>query len=442
MNVHSAAELIRRYDVPVPRYTSYPTVPAWSTQFSVADHEAALAVAARDPRPLSIYVHIPFCRELCRFCGCNVIVTRDRGRVERYLDAVAAEAQLVARLLGRRRRVSRLHLGGGTPTFLDEAQLDRLWRALGTAFDVLPGAELSVEVNPTGARVSQLELLAARGFSRLSVGVQDFAPAVQEAIGRTQTWEDTRAIVDGARRAGFRGVSVDLIYGLPRQTRESFIHTVDEALAIGPDRLSLFSFAFVPQLKPQQRRLPQAELPSGAAKLELFIAADEALRAAGYVAVGMDHFARPGDPLAEAAHSGRLGRDFQGYTVERGQDTVGLGVTSISSLAGAYAQNDKRPSEYERAVREGRLATERGIALTDDDRRRRAAITSLMCGLPVELGDFPDEARALSRFADDGIVELAGGRVRVTGSGRLFVRNVAALFDAHRNGARVMATAV
>jgi oxygen-independent coproporphyrinogen-3 oxidase len=432
-----SAELLRRLDVAVPRYTSYPTVPAWSETFGPADHARALAAAGtRAEAPLSLYVHIPFCQELCNYCGCNVVITRDQRRVERYLDALALEARLVAEQLGARRTVSRVHFGGGTPTFLEERQLAALWRALTASFRVADGAELAVEINPVVTRASQLELLGSLGFNRLSIGVQDFDPAVQAAIARVQTVDETRAMMELARRIGFGSINLDLIYGLPRQTVASFRRTVQQVAALGPDRVAVFSFAYVPSLRPHQKRLPVAEIPTGMAKLELFQTAREELCGAGYRAIGMDHFARPDDELAMAAERGLVGRDFQGYTVSRAPDTVALGATAISQLGRAYAQNEKSLGVYEAHIAAGRLATERGIWISEDDWERGAIIESLMCNFQADLGldgplRYADELARLRQPETDGLVRIDGRHITVTPLGRLFVRNVAMVFDAH-----------
>jgi oxygen-independent coproporphyrinogen-3 oxidase len=433
-----STELLRRLDVPGPRYTSYPTVPVWSERFGPEEHGRALARAGASApdAPLSIYVHIPFCRELCTYCGCNVVITRDAGKVERYLAAIADEAVLVAERLGARRSVSRVHLGGGTPTFLDEKQLFSLWMALTGPFQLREDAEQAVEINPVVTRPSQLALLAELGFQRLSMGVQDFEPSVQAVIGRVQTVEQTRAMMESARALGYRSINLDLIYGLPRQTKETVRASVRKVIELGPDRVAAFSFAFVPAVRPHQRRLPVADLPSGTDKLALFGVIRDELTAAGYRAIGMDHFALPSDELATAAAAHTLGRDFQGYTVERAPHTVAFGVSGISDLGDAYAQNVKSLSQYERAIADGRLATERGVVLDEDDQLRRQVIERLMCDFSVELDArrFAPELARLRDHARDGLVELDGGRITITPLGRLFVRNVAMVFDAYLDG--------
>jgi oxygen-independent coproporphyrinogen-3 oxidase len=425
-------ELLARLDIPAPRYTSYPTVPAWREAFTSAHHAAALARAAASPdEPLSIYVHIPFCHRMCSYCGCNVVVARHVERADPYLDAIEREAEIAAGHLGARRTTSRLHLGGGTPTFLDEPRLERLWRALTRHFRIADGAELAIEVDPVVTSRGQIALLAGLGFRRLSLGVQDFDPAVQSAIGRHQTLHETRAVIEHARAVGFSSVNLDLIYGLPRQTPASWRRTLSDAISLSPDRTAVFSFAYVPDAKPHQRRLPVADIPHGRAKLALYAQAHDAFVAEGYVPIGMDHFARPDDELACAARAGRLWRDFQGYTTRVGE-TVALGPSAISEVGGAYAQNQHRLSAWQDALAAGRLATARGHLLDEDDRMRRALITHLMCNFEVDLGAAATRhAAALDPFEADHLLVRDGTRIRLTPLGRPFVRNVAMVFDAY-----------
>jgi oxygen-independent coproporphyrinogen-3 oxidase len=420
-------ELLAKYDVPGPRYTSYPTVPEWNESFGAAGHARALAQAGS---ALSLYVHIPFCREMCTYCGCNVVVSKDPRRADRYLDALAHELDLVAAQLGERRVLSRLHLGGGTPTFLDEEQLRRLWRHISSSFDVAGDAELAVEIDPAVTSVGQLELLRSFGWNRLSMGVQDLEPSVQQAINRIQTVEETAAAIATARRLGFRSVNLDMIYGLPRQTEASWTRTMDQIVTFAPDRISLFSFAYVPASRPHQKKLAVFGFPTGREKMELFELARDRLMAAGYRDIGLDHFALESDELAIARREGRLWRDFQGYTVGR-YDTIGTGVTGISSVGGAYVQNLRSLIAHESAVSRGELPTARGMWLSDDDRARREVITSLMCNLTAELPDGIDAD--LTELVADRIVtvDAIGRRVTVTDVGRRFLRNVAMKFDAY-----------
>jgi oxygen-independent coproporphyrinogen-3 oxidase len=435
--------LLARLDVPGPRYTSYPTAPMWTTAFGPADHARALEASARAAsEPISLYVHIPFCREMCTYCGCNVIVTKDPRKADRYLDAVTRELALVAERLGARRTLSRLHLGGGTPTSLTIAQLERLAKAIFDRFSVAAGAELAVEIDPMVTSYEQLALLAALGWNRLSMGVQDFEPRVQEAVRRIQSVEQTAETVAWARRLGYRSVNFDLIYGLPFQTAESWARTIARVVELGPDRIATYSFAHVPAAKPHQRLLPIANLPGAKEKIGLLRVANEGLRAAGYRAIGMDHFARPEDELSRALDERRLWRDFQGYTVKRAADTIGVGVSGISSLAGAYAQNVKSLAAHEAAIAERRLPVERGLLLDDDDRRRREVITGLMCNGWIDVGDgFATELDALEPFVRDGVVEVKGTEISLTPLGRMFVRNVAMVFDAYlaREGEQLLA---
>ena len=366
-------DLIRRLDVPGPRYTSYPTVPEWTDSFGPKDTAQALVQAGEQApsSPLSIYVHIPFCREMCSYCGCNVVVSNDPTKADRYLEAMAREIRLVAGHLGQRRTLSRIHYGGGTPTFLDERQLLKLWRALTDELTVLGDAEAAVEIDPVVTRREQLALLRGLGFNRLSMGVQDFDPAVQEAVNRVQTVDQTRALVDYARDIGFSSVNFDLIYGLPMQTTESWRRTLEVVTGMRPDRLSVFSFAFVPDAKPHQKRLPVAQMATGPKKLDLFRVAHDTFVDAGYRWIGMDHFALPDDELAQAQTKRILWRDFQGYTIQRAADTIAFGVTGIGSVAGAYTQSVKSLLQYQTALGKDELPTERGCWLTKDDERRR-----------------------------------------------------------------------
>ncbi|HEX8954353.1 MAG TPA: oxygen-independent coproporphyrinogen III oxidase [Polyangia bacterium] len=430
-------ELVQRLEVAAPRYTSYPTVPAWSDAFGPDDHARALveAAAAAD-EPLSLYVHIPFCKELCTYCGCNVVITRDQGRVERYLATLGQELAMTAARLGRRRTLTRLHFGGGTPTFLDERQLTQLWSDITAQFTVAADAEVAIEVDPVVTSAAQLALLGGFGFNRISMGVQDFDPIVQRAVNRVQSVEETRDAIAHARSVGFRSVNLDLIYGLPHQTTESFARTMDTIVGLGPDRVACFSFAHVPAVRPNQRRLPLAAIPTGADKLALLEVAQDRLAAAGYRAIGMDHFALADDELARAQAARTLWRDFQGYTTQRARATVAVGASSISDFGDAYAQNEHALGQYEAAIAAGRHATVKGIWLTADDRRRRDIITQIMCNGWVDLGadgerTFARELAALEGAERDGLVAARGREILLTELGRVFVRNVAMVFDAY-----------
>jgi oxygen-independent coproporphyrinogen III oxidase len=423
-------EQLQTLDVTAPRYTSYPTVPEWTDTFGAEDHTRALEVAGRAGAPLSLYVHIPFCREMCTYCGCHVIVSRDGRRAEPYLAALRAELALVSRKLGNGISLDRIHLGGGTPTFLDERQLTALWQSIVDAFPVVDGGELSVEVDPVVTHATQLALLAGFGWNRISMGVQDFDPGVQQAVNRIQSFEETRDLIAMARGVGFRSVNLDLIYGLPRQTPASWARTIERVASLRPDRISMFSFAYVPAARPNQRKLPMAEIPVGGAKLELFRIAYEGLEAAGYRPIGMDHFALAEDELARAQDRGELWRDFQGYVAGRPAGTVAVGVSSISDLGGAYAQNQKSLVAHANAVAGAHLPTSRGIWLTEEDRRRRDLIVQVMCNFRVRVPeDMALEREQLRRLAGEGLLGWEGDEVVLTPLGRLFVRNVALVFD-------------
>lgn len=427
--------LIEQLDVPGPRYTSYPTVPEWSGEARAAELVSAYHRAAEQRRPLGVYVHVPFCAERCAFCGCNVVVTRSQEKADRYLDYLEQEIDLVMPHLWSRPTVRQLHWGGGTPTFLNESQLRRLHDMIARRFEITEEAEVALEVDPKVTTLAQVDLLGELGFNRMSMGVQDFDPHVQEAINRKQSFEDTRDIVERARAAGFRGVNFDLIYGLPRQTDESWRETLRQVLDVGPDRLAIYGFAFLPELRPHQKRLPQADIPEGPSKHRLFRIAYETLVDAGYQAIGMDHFARPDDELAKAQRERRLGRNFQGYTVRSADDTVAFGLTAISDVAGHLAQSVPQMKKYEAALDEGRLPTLRGLRRNDDDKARNRIINSLMCNFWVDLGDeAPSYAREMEKLRplrEIGLVEVAGTEIEVTPIGRFFVRNIAMAFDSY-----------
>jgi oxygen-independent coproporphyrinogen-3 oxidase len=438
----TTADLVARYDVAGPRYTSYPTADAWGEDVGPDAFSAALEQAGQaTSSPLSVYVHLPFCRSLCLYCGCNVVVAKKPEVADPYLATLAAEMDLVVARLGRRRRVTQLHWGGGTPTFLDEARLERLFCDLSARFDLRPEAEIAIEIDPRVTTRRQLRLLRKLGFNRLSLGVQDVNPDVQKAIGRQQSLAQTCVTLDDARDIGFSSISFDLIYGLPHQSRASWAKTIDTICALNPDRVAMYSFAYLPALRPQQRRLRIDAMPSGAGKLALFLDAHAAFEAAGYVAIGMDHFARPTDELARAARQGAVHRNFQGYTVQTASDVIGLGVTGISDLNGQlFAQNQRERAGYTAAIAGGQLATVRGIRLRPMDQLRRHLINDLMCNLHVALG--PDEhvllereIAALDSLARDGLIRVARDSIVVTATGRPFLRNIAMVFD-ERSGAR------
>ncbi|HET7827125.1 MAG TPA: oxygen-independent coproporphyrinogen III oxidase [Anaeromyxobacter sp.] len=444
-------ELIKKYDRPGPRYTSYPTAVEFKETFGPAQYEAHLARADAQRAPLSIYVHLPFCREMCRFCGCNVVATHDRSRADAYLDQLEKEVALVAAKLPNRREASQLHWGGGTPTFLDEKQLTRCHEILARHFTFTKDVEKAVEIDPAITRKSQIETLASLGFNRISMGVQDFDAKVQEVVGRIQGEKETADLVQAARDNGFKGVNLDLIYGLPYQSPDTWAHTLERILAIHPDRLAVFGFAYVPWAKPHQRLLPQEALPKTEQRVELFLGAVEAFTKAGYRLIGLDHFALESDELARAQEGGYLYRNFQGYTIRPAPDTVAFGMSSISDIGGAYVQNFHKLREWGEKVEAGVLPVERGAPMSDDDVMRRFVINRVMCLLRLDLREVEEKFGAGSRKAieenlragvrelqDDGLVTFDGQVLKVTPLGQLLVRNVAMLFDAYlkKDGAK------
>jgi oxygen-independent coproporphyrinogen III oxidase len=436
-------ELIKKYDRPGPRYTSYPTAPEW-TDFSAEQYEQHLARANAQGGPLSIYVHLPFCREMCRFCGCNVIATHDRNRPDAYLDVLEKEIELVAKRLPHRRAASQLHWGGGTPTFLDEKQLARCHEVIAKSFDFTKDVEKAIEIDPAITTKSQIDLLARLGFNRISMGVQDFDPKVQQTVARIQGEKETADLVQAARDAGFGGVNLDLIYGLPFQTLDTWKATLDKIIAIRPDRMAVFGFAYVPWAKPHQRLLPEGELPKTELRVQLFLAAVEAFTKAGYRLIGLDHFALESDELAKAQDAGTMFRNFQGYTVRPAEDTVAFGMTSISDIGGAYAQNAHKLKDWQAKVLAGELPVTRGASVSADDLLRRFVINRVMCLLKLDLREVGEEfgagarkdieaslQRGVDELKADGLVTFDGEVLKVTPLGQLLVRNVAMLFDAY-----------
>jgi oxygen-independent coproporphyrinogen-3 oxidase len=446
MSTGDITSLIARYDRPGPRYTSYPTAVEFHTGFGDADYRDRLAAAARVDAPLSLYVHVPFCESRCAYCGCAVIATRRRDVAATYLDYLERELEMLAAALGSRRRVVQYHWGGGTPTYLSPDQIARLDGTVRRLFEIPPDAEQAIEIDPRVTTTDQLTLLRRLGFNRLSFGVQDFDPRVQEAIARHQSEPITRDLYAAARGAGFESINFDLIYGLPRQTVASFTSTLDRVVDLRPDRIAVYSYAHVPWIRPNQKTIDARELPDAQTKRRLLAAAIDTFTLAGYVPIGMDHFALPGDELAVAARERRLHRNFMGYTVRPAPDSVAAGVSAIGDVAGAFSQNVKSLASYYEAIDDGRFPVERGYALTADDRVRRYVIGELMCNFHVDgaslagrfgvsLEDyFAPELTALLRPGGpvaDGLVRLERGGLTVTPLGRLFVRNVCMTFDTY-----------
>ncbi|HEY7696838.1 MAG TPA: oxygen-independent coproporphyrinogen III oxidase [Vicinamibacteria bacterium] len=433
--------LIAKYDRPGPRYTSYPTAVEFQ-DLEEGIYEKHLAAAdALGEAPLSLYVHLPFCEERCLFCGCHVIISRNHGKVEPYLDLLSREIALVSRRTPNRRRFAQLHLGGGTPTYHPPEGLRFLVGALLQHYTPIPGAELAVEVDPRVTTREHIEALADLGFNRVSMGVQDFAPDVQERVHRIQTPEQTKAIIDHARARGYSGINVDLIYGLPLQTPRTFEKTVERVIDMNVDRVACYSFAFVPWIRGHQKKLDEGELPSNETKMELFAIAREKLLSAGYETIGMDHFARPEDELARAKRDGRLRRNFQGYAVIPGDDVLGFGISAIGDVRGAMFQNEKKLSRYRDLVKAGRLPAVRGIVRSPDDEIRADVIHRLMCNFVIDVRAvekrwgiefrdyFAPDLRLLEPYRDEGLARVEEDSIRATPTGELFVRNLAMCFD-------------
>jgi oxygen-independent coproporphyrinogen-3 oxidase len=443
----STAELLARYDRPGPRYTSYPTAVEFHPGFTEADYRERLAAAdALASEPLSMYAHLPFCEERCLFCGCNVVVTRRQDVTQQYLEYVLAEIDLLARHLPNRRRISQMHWGGGTPTFYPAHDLERLFHAFRERFEFTPDAELGIEVDPRVTTAQQIESLRRLGFNRLSMGVQDFAPEVQRAVHRIQSFEWTRSMVQQARAEGFHSVNIDLIYGLPYQTVEGFRETLNRVVEIRPDRVAVYSFAFVPWIKGHMKHLPEEAMPGAALKLELLALSIDAFTRAGYRAIGMDHFALPEDELSRAIETRTLSRNFMGYTVQSARDMVAVGISAIGDVQGAFVQNVKKLPTYEESIAAGRFPVERGYRLDADDKLRRYVITELMCNFHLDRQeverrfgiDFSTtfatelaELTAPDSPSTDGLIVVTPEALEVTPLGRRFVRNLCMVFDRH-----------
>lgn len=461
--------LLEKYNTAGPRYTSYPTAPVWREDYTDKTHERAIRESNREGSPLSLYVHLPFCESRCLFCGCNVVITRRREEAEKYLGYLFREIDTVAGWLDDKRPVVQLHWGGGTPTYLSESQMERLFVFLAERFRLAPGAETAIEVDPRVTTPSQLKVLRDLGFNRISLGVQDFDADVQEAVHRIQPLALTARMVEQCRNLGFEeGLNFDLIYGLPRQTVEKFEKTLNEVIALAPDRIALYSYAHVPWLSPHQNHIPERTLPSAEVKFALLQTGLRRLTKAGYRYIGMDHFARPEDSLSRALDTGGLHRNFMGYTVrnphtQHGKsfsDLLGFGVSAISGLQNHFAQNQRTLSNYYETLDAGRIPTMRGYTLNADDRVRQQVILNILCQGRVHYADFEsrfgihfidyfaDALSTLRELASDGLIAFFSGNASdksvnnagedsfgdgfvVTPLGRLFNRNIAMPFDAY-----------
>ena len=437
-------EMLRRLDVPGPRYTSYPTADRFTEDFGPAQYRQALrlrAAGGADLPPLSLYVHIPFCEDLCYYCACNKIITKHHSRGREYLALLQQEITLHVAELGAGQALSQLHLGGGSPTFLNDEELADLMAMLRHAFGLAPGAEVSIEVDPRTASRERLRHLAALGFNRISFGIQDFDPQVQAAVHRIQSFESVRELMLEARALNFESINADLIYGLPRQTPDSFARTIDQVAELRPTRIALYAYAHLPQRFKPQRRIDGQALPSAEQRIGMLRGALAGFLGHGYVYIGMDHFALPTDALAVAKRQGRLQRNFQGYSTQPDCDLIALGVSAIGRVGATYSQNAKTLLEYSPALARGEFPVVRGLALTPDDLLRRAVIMALMCQGRVEFDSveqahrvdfrtaFAGELETLAPMAAMGLVELSKDAIQVTATGWFFVRAVAMVFD-------------
>jgi oxygen-independent coproporphyrinogen III oxidase len=437
------ADLATKYDLRVPRYTSYPTAPHFTEAVDGAVYRRWLTELSPD-LDLSLYFHIPYCDTLCWFCGCYTKIVRRYEPVARYLDMLLDEIDLVADTLGERFHARHLHWGGGSPTLIEESDWQRLIERIHTRFDVGPDAEVAVEMDPRDTTKEYVNALAAAGVNRASIGVQDFHPEVQKAINRIQPFDTTKRVVDWLRHQGISGINMDLMYGLPYQTTERVVETVEKAVRLKPDRVALFGYAHVPWMKTHQKLIKDETLPDFSERWQQSEAAANRLVELGYVRIGFDHFARPDDDLAVAHAEGRMHRNFQGYTTDTAPALLGFGASAIGSLPQGYVQNTQPLRTYREAVTFADFATERGVALSDDDRLRRDIIERLMCDMTVDLNALctthgmareilNDGMKRMEPLTEDGIVEVNDGRVTLTAEGRPFVRLVAAAFDAYLN---------
>jgi oxygen-independent coproporphyrinogen-3 oxidase len=437
------SDLIRKYDGFGPRYTSYPTADRFTE--AVAAEELTNALLCRNaesaPQPLSLYVHLPFCNTICYYCACNKVVTKDRSQSQKYIGYLSREVAMVSGLLDAGAPATQLHWGGGTPTFLSADEMTLLMGILRDHFAFDSDAECSIEIDPRKANAATVALLARLGFNRMSLGIQDFDPGVQQAVNRIQSEQETCAVLDAARANGFRSINVDLIYGLPRQTVPGFSFTLDKVIQMAPDRIALYSYAHVPHLFKPQRRISETELPAPEDKLAILALAIEKLTGAGYLYIGMDHFARPDDELALAQRAGKLHRNFQGYSTHASCDLLAFGVSAIGKIGSTYSQNVRTLGDYYARLDTGALPCFRGWQLSGDDRVRSDVIQALMCHSKVSIAAVEDahgivfedyfatELEALGALADDGLVEVTPDRIIVTPRGRLLVRTVAMVFD-------------
>ena len=440
-----ALDLIKKHDKAGPRYTSYPTAPMFHDGIGGSEYAATLKRVACDNAPLSLYIHIPFCNTVCYYCGCNKIVTKQYDRAQPYLDLLFLEIDKVASFVGKHRPVTQLHFGGGTPTFLNDTQIRAVMGKLRESFQFVDddSAEYSIEMDPRECTPETVKTLREVGFNRMSMGVQDFDPVVQKAVNRIQSKEVTLSVLNDARREGFKSMNIDLMYGLPHQTVETFDATLEQIIEFSPDRIALFNYAHLPEMFMPQRRIDESAMPSAQEKLNILEHSIHKLIDAGYVFIGMDHFAKPNDELTIAQQEGKLYRNFQGYSTQADCDLIGLGLTSIGYVGGSFFQNHKDMDVYKAAIQEDGLAVFRGYILSDEDHLRRAVIMRLMCDFALDFTvfeaefnihfkqHFSDSLADLEDMQHDGLLTLSDTALSVLPAGRLMIRNVAMVFDEH-----------
>ncbi len=442
--------LLAKYNISGPRYTSYPTALEFTEDFSSKDYLGCLSSLSED-KSLSLYIHIPFCQNICYYCACNKIITKDRSKAEKYVDYLIKEIQMIAANL-EGNKLRQIHWGGGTPTYLSIQQIAKIMAAIRESFDVPndPSTEISIEIDPRAVAIEDIKPLSDLGFNRMSMGVQDFNPIVQKAVNRIQSFEMTRDMIEEARKFGFKSINLDLIYGLPFQNKSTFQKTLEQVIEISPDRISVFNYAHLPHRFKPQRRIDGDKLPNPVEKLSIFQFIIEKLQDSGYLYIGMDHFAKPADELAIAQKNGELHRNFQGYTTHEEYQLIGVGVSSIGSIDGHYHQNVRDVDSYYAALDNEQLPSWRGVSVNLDDLIRKAVIFELICHFELNIAkleqtyaiDFNDyfksEIGMLAPFVEDGLVEFSDEYIKVTSRGRLLIRNICMVFDAYLNELHVI----
>ena len=436
-------DLIKKYDKSGPRYTSYPTAPQFSSAFTEQSLKECIERSNDEiiPKPLSLYIHIPYCDTICYYCACNKIITKNHDVTEEYLQLLEAEMQMLSPLFDKDRELNQLHLGGGTPTFLNDQEMTQLMAMIEANFKVSPNCEMSIEIDPRKVTDDTIRLLNKIGFNRISLGVQDFDERVQKAVNRVQSYDLVRDRLNAAREVGIESINMDLIYGLPFQTVETFAQTLDKVIELKPDRLSIFNYAHLPERFKPQRRINEDELPSPAEKLEIFKLTMDKLQLAGYVYIGMDHFALAGDSMVKAQQEGTLQRNFQGYSTNADTDLVAIGVSSIGSIADTYSQNSPKIDDYREMIKSKKLPLVRGFVMSDEDRLRKQVIGQLICHFRLDIKNieedwaidfkkyFESELKELDEMVQDGLVSIDDNYITVEARGRLLIRNICMVFD-------------